>query len=306
MKIKTQFSFNSTAEDVIRGQDLSAKRAVVTGAASGIGLETARALASAGAEVTLAVRNLEAGLQAADDIIRSTGNKHIHVAYLDLTDRDSIASFVSSWSGALHILINNAGVMAMPETRTKEDWEAQFATNYLGHYALTVGLHGALKQARGARVVAVSSSAHHFSPIVFDDIHYHIRPYDPWTAYAQSKTAQVLFAVEASRRWKEDGIFVNAVMPGAIKSNLQRHSGELPVPEHLWKSAQQGAATSVMVATLPELEDIGGRYFADCNEAELITRTSGDRMAEFSVVAGWALDSANAARLWTLTEDLLN
>lgn len=306
MKIKTQFSFNSTAEDVIRGQDLSAKRAVVTGAASGIGLETARALASAGAEVTLAVRNLEAGQQAADDIIRNTGNKHIHVAYLDLTDRDSIANFVSSWSGALHILINNAGVMAMPETRTKEDWEAQFATNYLGHYALTVGLHGALKQAEGARVVAVSSSAHHFSPIVFDDIHYHIRPYDPWTAYAQSKTAQVLFAVEASRRWKEDGIFVNAVMPGAIKSNLQRHSGELPVPEHLWKSAQQGAATSVMVATLPELEGIGGRYFADCNEAELITRTSGDRMAEFSVVAGWALDSTNAARLWTLTEDLLN
>lgn len=152
----------------------------------------------------------------------------------------------------------------------------------------------------------VSSSAHHFSPVVFDDIHYHIRPYDPWTAYAQSKTALVLFAVEASRRWLEDGIFVNAVMPGAIKSNLQRHSGELPVPAHLWKSAQQGAATSIMVATLPELEGIGGRYFADCNEAELITRTSGDRMAEFSVVAGWALDKANAVRLWDLTEDLLN
>lgn len=306
MKIKTQFSFNSTAEDIIRGRNLSTKRVVVTGAASGIGLETARTLASAGAEVTLAVRNLDAGQQAADDIIRSTGNKNIHVAYLDLSDRDSIAAFVSSWSGVLHILINNAGVMAMPETRTKEGWEAQFATNYLGHFALTVGLHQALKQAEGARVVAVSSSAHHFSPIVFDDIHYHIRPYDPWTAYAQSKTALVLFAVEASRRWKDNGIFVNAVMPGAIKSNLQRHSGELPVPEHLWKSVQQGAATSVMVATLPELDGIGGRYFADCNEAELITCTSGDRMAEFSVVAGWALDEVNAARLWALTEDLLN
>ncbi|SMG41099.1 SDR family NAD(P)-dependent oxidoreductase [Cedecea sp. NFIX57] len=306
MKIKTQFNFNSTANDIIKGQSLSAKRAVVTGAASGIGLETARALASAGAEVTLAVRNMDAGKQAAEDIIQSTGNKNIYVAYLDLTNRDSIADFISSWSGALHILINNAGVMAMPETRTSEDWETQFATNYLGHFALTTGLHGALKKAGGARVVVVSSSAHHFSPVVFDDIHYHIRPYDPWTAYAQSKTALVLFAVEASRRWLEDSIFVNAVMPGAIKSNLQRHSGELPVPEHLWKSAQQGAATSIMVATLPELEGIGGRYFADCNEAELITRTSGDRMAEFSVVAGWALDKANAMRLWDLTEDLLN
>lgn len=306
MRIQTRFNFNSTAEEIIHGRDLSAKRAVVTGAASGIGLETARALASAGAEVTLAVRNVEAGQQAADNIIHSTGNKNIYVTYLDLTDRDSITAFVSSWSGALHILINNAGVMAMPETRTKEGWEAQFATNYLGHFALTVGLHPALKQAGNARVVVVSSSAHHFSPIVFDDIHYHIRPYDPWTAYAQSKTALVLFAVEASRRWKDDGIFVNAVMPGAIKSNLQRHSGELPVPEHLWKSTQQGAATSIAVATLPELEGVGGRYFADCNEAERITRTSGDRMAEFSVVAGWALDSANAERLWVLTEDLLN
>jgi len=306
MKIKTQFSFNSTADDVIRGQDLTGKRAIVTGAASGIGLETARALASVGADVTLAVRNVEAGQQAAKDIIQTTGNNNIHVAYLDLTDRKSIAAFVASWSGAVHILINNAGVMAMPETRTEEGWEAQFATNYLGHFALTCGLHSALKQANGARVVVVSSSAHHFSPLVFDDIHYHIRPYDPWTAYAQSKTALVLFAVEASKRWKEEGIVVNAVMPGAIKSNLQRHSGELPVPEHLWKTAQQGAATSIMVATLPEFAGIGGRYFADCNEAELITHTSGDRMAEFSVVAGWALDEANASRLWTITEELLS
>lgn len=306
MKIKTEFTFSSTAHEVINGQDLSGKRAIVTGAASGIGLETARALAEAGAEVTLAVRNIEVGRQAAGDIIHSSGNNNIHVAYLDLAKRESIAAFISSWSGALHILINNAGVMAMPETRTHEGWEAQFAINYLGHFALTVGLHKALKQAGGARVVMVSSSAHHFSPIVFDDIHYHIRPYDPWTAYAQSKTAMILFAVEASRRWQADGICVNAVMPGAIKSNLQRYSGELPVPENLWKNARQGASTSVMVATLPELEGVSGRYFADCNEAELITCTSGNRMAEFSLVAGWALDKTNAARLWVMTEALLN
>jgi len=305
MKIKTEFNFNSTANEVIKGQNLQGKRAIVTGASSGIGLETARALASAGAEVTLAVRNIKAGQQAAEEIINDTGNHNIHVAHLDLADRASISQFIRSWSGPLDILINNAGVMALPETRTEEGWEAQFATNYLGHFALTLGLHPALKQAGNARVVSVSSSGHHFSPIVFDDIHYDIRPYDPWTAYGQSKTALVLFAVEASQRWKQDNITVNAVMPGAIRSNLQRHSGELPVPEHLWKTAQQGAATSVMVATLPALEGIGGRYFADCNEAELITRTSGDRMTEFSVVAGWALDKANAARLWAVTEDLL-
>lgn len=306
MKITTPFSFKSTAYDVARGVNLKGKRAIVTGSSSGIGLESARALASAGADVTLAIRNMNAGHQAAEDIIRTTRNSNIHVAYLDLCDRKSIKEFISSWKGALHILINNAGVMAMPETRTPEDWEAQFATNYLGHFELTVGLQGALKLAAGARVVMVSSSAHHLSPVVFDDIHYHIRPYDPWTAYGQSKTALSLFAVEASSRWEKDRIFVNAVMPGAIKSNLQRYSGALPVPEHLWKTTEQGAATSVMVATLPELEGIGGRYFADCNESELLTRTCGDRMAEFSVVAGWALDKNNASKLWKITEELLN
>lgn len=305
MRIKTQFGFNSCADEVIHGIDLTGKNAIVTGAASGIGFETARTLANNGASVTLAVRNIDAGKQAALEIVKSTGNENIHVAYLDLANKDSIRDFTSTWSDPLHILINNAGVMAMPETRTEEGWEAQFAINYIGHFLLTNGLYLALKKANGARVVVVSSSAHHFSPVIFDDIHYHIRPYDPWSAYGQSKTALILFAVEATRRWAKDNILTNAVMPGAIKSNLQRYSGELPVPEHLWKTPQQGAATSVLVATLPTLENIGGRYFADCNEAELITHTSGDRMTEFSVVAGWALDANNAQRLWETTQVLL-
>ncbi|HGV3502741.1 SDR family NAD(P)-dependent oxidoreductase [Providencia vermicola] len=306
MKIKTSFGFHSLADEVINGIDLTGKNAIITGAASGIGFETARSLANNGASVTLAVRNIEAGQQAALEIIKSTGNQQVDVAYLDLTNKSSIREFTSTWSKPLHILINNAGVMAMPETRTNEGWEAQFATNYIGHFLLTNGLYEALKKANGSRVVVVSSSAHHFSPIVFDDIHYHIRPYDPWSAYGQSKTALILFAVEATRRWEKDKIWTNAVMPGAIKSNLQRYSGELPVPEHLWKTPQQGAATSIFVATSPIIENIGGRYFADCNEAEMITHTCGDRMKEFSVVAGWALDKNNAIRLWEMTEELLS
>lgn len=306
MSLNNEFNFNSTAFDVIQGIDLTGKRAIVTGGASGIGLETSRALAAAGAEVTIAVRNIEAGNQAVADIIATTGNLAVKVASLDLNDRHSILAFADAWSGPLHILVNNAGIMALPETRTPEGFEAQFATNYLGHFALALSLQPALALAKGARIVSVSSSAHHFSPVIFDDIHYAIRPYDPWSAYGQSKTATALFAVEATRRWQKQGIVANAVMPGAIKTNLQRHSGELPVPEHLWKTPQQGAATSVLVATSPELEGIGGRYFADCNEAAIITRTSGDRMTEFSVVAEWALNKDNAERLWNISLELLN
>src|SRR3954453_2547242 len=151
----TPFGFPSTAADVLAGVDLTGRRAVVTGAASGIGVETARALAAAGAEVTLAVRNLEAGRQTAEDITGTTGNKAVLVAPLDLADRASVAAFVAGWDGPLHILVNNAGVMASPLTRTAEGWELQFATNHLGHFGLAGGLHDALAAAGGARVVSV-------------------------------------------------------------------------------------------------------------------------------------------------------
>ena len=148
-------------------------RAIVTGGASGIGIETARALAGAGAEVTLAVRNVEAGNRTAEDIAATTGNARGRLASLDLADRASVASFVAAWDGPLHILVNNAGVMALPERRTPEGWEMQFATNHFGHFALAMGLHRALAAAGGARVVSVSSGAHLISPVVFDDIHFH-------------------------------------------------------------------------------------------------------------------------------------
>lgn len=300
--IATPFGFHSTAAEVAEGIDLSGKRVIVTGASSGIGLETARALARTGADVTLAVRNTVAGAQAAADITATTGNRNMHVAPLDLADRASIAAFVAAWNGPLHVLINNAGIMACPEQRTPEGWEMQFATNHLGHVALTVGLHDALAAGSGARVVMVSSSVHQYMPVVFDDLHFHYMPYDPGLAYAQSKTANVLFAVGVTTHWAGDGITANALMPGAIHTRLQRYVGDKMVsPPELHKTPEQGAATSVLLATSPLLEGIGGRYFANCNEQALITRPR----ADMTGVAPYALDPANAERLWEVSLRLL-
>lgn len=307
-RITTPFGHDSTAAEVVAGIDLSGKRMIVTGGASGIGVETARALAGAGAEVTLAVRDTDAGRRVADDIIGSTGNRAVHVAPLELTRAASIDAFVEAWREPLHVLVNNAGVMAMPETRTPEGWEMQFATNHIGHFALTLGLRGALAAAGGARVVSVSSSGHQRSPVIFDDLHFAFRKYDPWLAYAQSKTANVLFAVALTERWADDGIAANSLMPGAIHTALQRYVD----PDELqrmrsgtqqdFKTPEQGAATSVLVATSPLLEGIGGRYFFDCDEAEVVSA----RTTDMSGVAPYALDRANAEHLWEVSLRMLD
>ncbi len=295
MRITTRFGFRTTAAEVVEGLDFTGRRVIVTGAASGIGVETARALAGIGAEVTLAVRDPEAGERVAAEITAATGNKKVHAAKLDLVDRGSINVFTNGWKGPLHVLINNAGIMASPETRTPAGWELQFATNHLGHFALALGLHDALAAAGNARIVVLSSSAHMLSPVIFDDIHFKFRPYDPKLAYGQSKTANILFAVGATTRWAKDGITANALNPGAIATNLQRHvGGKMLTPPDLQKTPEQGAATSVLLATSPLLEGIGGRYFVDCNEAETVS----ERQADYSGVAPYAFDPANAARLW--------
>ena len=307
--ITTPFSAGSTAAQVVAGIDLGGHRVIVTGGASGIGIETARVLAGAGAEVTLAVRNLAAGERTAEDIIATTGNKQVLVAPLDLADQASVASFAAAWDGPLHILVNNAGLMASPEMRTPEGWEMQFATNHLGHFALATGLHRALAAAGGARIVSVSSSAHLRSPVVFSDIHFRQRAYEPWAAYGQSKTANVLFAAEATRRWAADGVTANALMPGGIRTNLQRYvtdaeldrlRAQMGSTTVAWKTPEQGAATSVLVATSPLLEGIGGRYFEDCNEAGL--NQPGTRRG----VAAYALDPDAAAQLWQVSVDMLS
>jgi NAD(P)-dependent dehydrogenase (short-subunit alcohol dehydrogenase family) len=300
--ITTPFGFHSNAAEVLADVDLSGKQAIVTGAASGIGVETARALAGVGADVTLAVRNPQAGADIAAQITASTGNPAVHAVQLELTSPPSIYRFVGGWRGPLHILVNNAGVMASPEAHTDDGWESQFATNHLGHFALALGLHSALAAADGARIVAVSSSGHLWSPVVFDDINFRFRPYDPLLAYGQSKTAVALFAVEASARWSEDGIYANALNPGAIQTNLQRHvGGTARTPLELQKTPQQGAATSVLLAASPLLEGIGGRYFADCNEATPVDHRPEGFTEPATAVAPYALNPDNARRLWKLS-----
>jgi NAD(P)-dependent dehydrogenase (short-subunit alcohol dehydrogenase family) len=308
-RITTQFGAQSTAAEVIAGIDLTGRRAIVTGGASGIGVETARALASANAEVTLAVRDLEAGERVADEIAASTGNKQVLVAPLDLTDPASIGALVARWSGPLHLLVNNAGVMALRDLQlTSDGWEMQFATNHLGHFALAVGLHDALAAAGNARIVSLSSRGHLRSPVIFEDINFTSRPYDPFLAYGQSKTANVLFVVEATRRWAADGITANAVHPGAIlATNLSRHlrpeavAGLRTSGMYEFKTIEQGAATSVLVATSRQLEGIGGRYFEDCNEALVV---DSDPSSPFGV-APHALDPDAAARLWQVSVDAM-
>jgi NAD(P)-dependent dehydrogenase (short-subunit alcohol dehydrogenase family) len=308
--ISTRYGHDTTAAEVARDINLTGRRVIVTGGASGIGIETARALAGTGADVTLAARDIAAGERTAGEIVETTGSSGVHVAHLDLADRGSIAGFVAAWTGPLHVLVNNAGVMASPETRTAEGWELQFATNHLGHFALALGLREALAADGAGRIVAVSSAAHRRSPVVFEDIHFERRAYDPWLAYGQSKTANVLFAVEAARRWADDGITANALMPGGIVTNLQRYMDPAVVAGWsrgegtggmVLKTLEQGAATSVLLATSPELAGVSGRYFEDCNEAPVVANDSDGSTG----VRAYAVDSAAAKRLWEVSLEML-
>ncbi|WP_028066110.1 SDR family NAD(P)-dependent oxidoreductase [Solirubrobacter soli] len=293
-----KYGFDTTALEVVEGVDLSGKRAIVTGGASGIGIETVRALAKAGADVTIAARDVTAGERVATET-GATG-----VSYLDLANLESVEAFARGWDGPLHLLVNNAGVMAIQElTLNGDGLEMQFATNHVGHFALATGLHGALA-AEGARIVSVSSSAHLRSPVIFDDLNFAFRDYTPFGAYGQAKTANVLFAVGATARWERDGIYANALHPGGIATNLQRHTGPELIEQALksglvLKTPEQGAATSTVLAARPELEGIGGRYYVDCNEAPVVDRY------DAGGVAPYALDRDNADRLWELSERLL-
>jgi NAD(P)-dependent dehydrogenase (short-subunit alcohol dehydrogenase family) len=306
--IVTTFNKESTAAEVISGVNLDGKRVVITGASSGIGVETARALASANAEVVLAVRNPKAGSEVAQQIAESTGNSKISVEELELTSPGSITAFVDRWEGPIDILINNAGIMAAPLDRTPERWEMQLATNHIGHFALSVGLRPALAQAKGARVITLSSPAHIANPVNFDDLQWDTREYQTWAAYGEAKSANVLFAVHADNLWSDDGIRVNVLSPGSIWTGLQRFLGtedldRLRAAESsgaaVFKSPEQGAATSILVASSPQLEGVGGRYFEDCQEAG--PNEPGTR----SGVAAHAVDPESAERLWKVTSELV-
>ncbi len=297
--LNSHFGFSSTAEEVSREVDLTGKRVIVTGGVSGIGLETARVLALRGAEIVIAARDLANAKLAVEELIHKTGNTKIHAEALDLVSLQSVVEFVKRWNKPLNILINNAGVMATPEQYTAHGIELQFATNHLGHFVLACGLRDSLALASRSRVVSVSSTGHLFSPVVFDDINFAFRSYDPILAYGQSKSAVNLFAVGATARWKNLGITVNSLNPGAIKTNLQRHVGSvLKSPPEFHKSVEQGASSSVFLATSPLVEGVGGRYFNDCNEAKVVNRRPKDLPQMFNAVASYSVNVTNAQRLW--------
>lgn len=300
--ITTPFGPRASAAEVLSGVNLSGRRVIVTGGASGLGAETVRALAGAGAHVTIATRN--------PDLAKAiTGEfAHVDVAALDLADLASVRAFCDGWDGPLDALVANAAIMALPtHQRSAQGWELQLATNYLGHFALVTGLRPALRAAPRSRVVLLSSSAHLQGGFDFEDLHFERRPYEPFVAYAQSKAADVLLAVGISRRWAEDGISANACAPGFIHTNLARHlaaelmqasgvmdaDGNLITPDY-FKTPEQGAATSTLLAASPLLEGVTGRYFEDNQESAVVRAGSGTPMG----VAEWAVDPAAADRLW--------
>jgi NAD(P)-dependent dehydrogenase (short-subunit alcohol dehydrogenase family) len=312
-RITSEFGARSTAREVAAGHDLSGVSAIVTGAASGIGVETARALAEQGADVLLAVRNTEAGQTIADEI-NGAGKGKASVGRLDLSDLSSVAAFAGSWGDKpLNILINNAGVMACPLAYTAQDLEMQIGTNHFGHYLLSVLLARALmngsETGRASRLVSLSSIGHRRGGVVFDDIHYRSRPYDKWESYGQAKTANALFAVGFHDRFADLGVSANSVMPGGIRTPLQRHLTDEEMRAFGWideqgrvnerfKSPEQGAATSVWAALAPELEGVGGLYLENCAQALPWTESN-----PFEGVMPHALDPESAERLWIVSEE---
>ncbi|UPG86294.1 oxidoreductase [Luteibacter aegosomatis] len=310
------FGATTTAAEVIEGIDLTGKHAVVTGGYAGLGLETVRVLLGAGARVTVPARDMDKARRALDAL-------DVELLPMDLADPASVDAFARTLverGDALHLLINNAGVMACPLERDARGYERQFATNHLGHFQLAVRLWPLMRKANGARIVSVSSRGHRFSPVVFDDPHYQHRDYDRWTAYGQSKTANVLFAVGADARGKADGIRAFSLHPGAIMTDLARYMSEeelrgfgvidehgKPVAEVAqgMKSVPQGAATSVWAATSARLDGMGGLYLEDCDVAPLLLTDTTD-IAELRKMAGvrpYAVDADGAETLWALSEE---
>jgi NAD(P)-dependent dehydrogenase (short-subunit alcohol dehydrogenase family) len=308
-RIGSGFGATTTAAEVLNGIDLSGRLALVTGGYSGLGLEATRALTGAGAHVVVPARRPDAAAEALDGI------EGAEVGELDLGDLDSVRAFADAFLATgreLDIVIGNAGIMATPETRVGPGWEAQFATNHLGHFALVNRLWPAIAPG-GARVVSVSSRGHHRSGIRWDDIHFE-RGYDKWEAYGQAKTANVLFAVELDRLGAGAGVRAFSLHPGGIMTPLQRHlpreemvalgwidEDGKPTPEAAaqFKTPEQGAATEVWAATSPQLDGMGGVYLEDCEVAELAPE-SGERVG----VKAYAIDPEQAKRLWALSAEL--
>ncbi|GAA3636380.1 SDR family NAD(P)-dependent oxidoreductase [Kineosporia mesophila] len=312
-KLHSGFGASSTTDQVLDGVDLSGSVAIVTGGYSGIGLATTRALAAAGAHVVVPARRPDSARTAL------AGIDGVEVDELDLADLTSVADFADRFLASgrgLDLLIGSAGIMAPPLERVGPGWESQFATNHLGHFALVNRLRPVLEDAGGARVVSVSSRAHRFGGLRWDDPQFRAGEYDKWAAYAQAKTANVLFAVQLDALGADAGVRAFSVHPGTIDTRLQRHlplaemvamgwaneDGSFPHPDSM-KTPEQGAATSVWAATSPQLKNLGGVYLEDVDVAGI---TDAADLLDMSVggVAALAIDPGQAARLWTLSAEL--
>jgi len=305
----SQLGPETTTDQVVAGISLAGRTALVTGATSGLGVETARALAESGADVVLLGRDLDR-LRGVNEDLQGRGFPgRITRAELHLDDLDSVrrcAGELLAEQPQIHLLVNNAGVMACPLMRTKQGFELQFGTNHVGHFLFTCLLVPALIAGAPARVVNLSSAGHRFSDVDLDDPNFERADYEKWRAYGASKTANVLFTVELDRRLRERGVRAFAVHPGVIQTDLARHLTQQDIerisslPGRFYKTVPQGAATSVWAATAPELADRGGLYLEDCHIAErsLSAATMGG-------IQNYAIDATRAARLWAVSEELV-
>ncbi len=306
------FGKDSTTDEVLAGKDMAGQTVFITGANSGLGQETARAMAACGAHIIMAGRD-QAKLDEAVAAIRAQHpDASIDTIICDLGNLASIRACgdeARKRFTAIDLLINNAGVMACPLMHTADGFEMQFGTNHLGHFALTAELLPLIEAGNAKRIVNLSSRGHHFAPVDLDDPNFTERPYDPWQSYGHSKTANILFTVGLEARFAAKGIHAYAVHPGGIHTNLGRHMTEEMTAALIervtksdngfaWKTIPQGAATSCWAATAPELEGTGGVYCEDCHVAAV------DNQSSEGGVRSYALDPAAAERLWTLSEQL--
>jgi len=315
--LSSGFDNKTYSADVLKDVNLQDKVCVVTGGYSGIGLETTKGLVSAGAEVIVPAKRPELALKNLENIVPKE-----NIVSMDLGDLRSVSSFSEQFKNnynKLDILINNAGIMACPETRIGNNWESQFAINHIGHFLLTKELMNTMANTEGSRFVSLSSSAHALTGILWDDIHFNKQPYNKWMAYGQSKTASSLIAIEFNEKMKDYGVEGFSVHPGGIITPLQRHlekeemialgwmdedGSPSELAKNFFKSPSQGASTTLWCATSNDLNGLGGVFCEDCNIAKRKSEVD-ESLQRYFGVADWAVDTDEAARLWELSEEII-